>query len=197
MADEPGQSRGVMPGEIKDEIQWRAPTMAFGVVKVAAIERDAAKQGVNVGGTVVVDDFSGQRRGVVGDQFAIIEQLLDEVPRVAREGVAQSGLEPFGQVVEFLRRGDFLAGLGEEGFRFAVFFCKALGLEVFFSAIAPSSVVSPALRAMVFWMLSWASWSVSCLKRFASSMSCLRVVASSAETRLLRLRPSCQTWYLK
>ena len=92
--------------------------------------------------------------------------------------------------------GEFLARLGEEVLGFAVFFREAVGLEVFFTVVSVASVC-PARRAMVYWMLSPASWPVSCSKSLAFSISSLRVAASAAGTRLLRLRPSCQTWCLK
>ena len=55
---------------------------------------------------------------------------------------------------------ELFARLGEVEFRFAVFFVEAVGLEVFFSATTPASAASAASvarKAMVFWMLSWAS----------------------------------------
>lgn len=164
LADELGQSGGVPLGEIENEIQWRATAVAVGVVKVTAMERDGAKQGLNRNGAVVVDGFAGKWRGVVGNELAVVEQVFDNAARVAGKGVAQTGLEPVGQLVEFLPRGDFLAGLGEKGFRFAVFFGEALGLEVFFSAIPAVASASVFRRAMVCSMVRSASWPVSCLK---------------------------------
>ena len=149
-----------MPGEIKDEVERGAPAVAVGVVEIAALEDDGAKKCVDGDGAVVADGFAGKRRGVVGDELAVVEQFLDDVPGVAGKGVAQSGLEPLGQVLLFLLLGESLARLGEVEFCFAVFFCEALGLEVFFSAIAPAAV-SAARRAMVCSKLSWASCAVS------------------------------------
>lgn len=61
LTDELGQCRGVMFGEIKGEVQRRATAVALGVVKVAALECDGAKQGVNGNGAVVVNGLAGKR----------------------------------------------------------------------------------------------------------------------------------------
>lgn len=107
-----------------------------------------------------MNGLAGKWRGVVGDELAVVEQVLDDAPRVAGKGVAQAGLEPLGQVLLLFFLGDSLARLIEEEFRFAVFFGETLGLEVFFSVAIPASAASAASvarRAMVCWMLSWAS----------------------------------------
>ena len=126
-------------------------------MKVTALERDGAKQGVDGNGAVFMNGLAGKWRGVVGDELAVVEQVLDDAPCIAGKGVAQAGLEPLGQVLLLFFLGDFLARLIEEEFRFAVFFGEALGLEVFFSVTIPDSAVSVARSAMVCWMLSWAS----------------------------------------
>ena len=146
-----------MLGEIKGEIQRRASAVAVGVVKVTALERDGAKQGVDGNGAVFMNGLAGKWRGVVGDELAVVEQVLDDAPRVAGKGVAQAGLEPLGQESLLFFLGEPLTSLGEEEFGFAVFFGKALGLEVFFSVTIPASAISVARSAMVCWMLSWAS----------------------------------------
>ena len=132
LTDEFGQCRGVVLGEIKGEIQRRASAVAVGVVKVTALERDGAKQGVDGNGAVFMNGLAGKWRGVVGDELAVVEQVLDDAPRVAGKGVAQAGLEPLGQESLLFFLGEPLTSLGEEEFGFAVFFGKALGLEVFF-----------------------------------------------------------------
>lgn len=180
LADELGHRRGMMPGDIQDEVERGAAALAVGVVKVTAFERDGAKQGVNVDGAVVVDGFAGQREGVVGDESTVVEQLLDDAAGIPGKGVAQADFEPLGQVFVFFFLGEFLASLGEKALCFAVFFGEVLGLEVFFSV---SAAVDPvARRAMVCWMLSWASCWQSCSKRWKLPMSSRRSRASSAVT---------------
>ena len=148
---------GAVLGEIKGEVERGATAVAVGVVEVAALKCDGAKEGVNEDGAVVVDGLAGKRRGVVRDELTVIEQVFDDAPRVAGKGAAQSGLEPLGQVLGSFFLGELFARLGEVEFRFAVFFVEAVGLEVFFSATTPASAASVARKAMVFWMLSWAS----------------------------------------
>lgn len=96
LADEFGHRRGMMLGDIKDQIERGAAAVTVGVVKVAALERDGAKQGVNGDGAVVVDGFAVQRRGVVGDELAVVKQLLDDATGITGKGVAQAGFEPLG-----------------------------------------------------------------------------------------------------
>lgn len=57
LADELGQCRGVMLGDIKDEVKWRTTAVAVGVVKVAALEGDGAKESVEVNRTVFFGRF--------------------------------------------------------------------------------------------------------------------------------------------
>lgn len=96
LADELGQRRGMMLGDIKDQVERGAAAVTVGVVKVTALERDGAKQGVNGDGAVVVDGFAVQRRGVVGDELAVVKQLLNDTTGVTSKGVAQAGFEPLG-----------------------------------------------------------------------------------------------------
>ncbi len=88
LADELGERRGVMFGEIKGEVERRAAAVALSVMKIAALECDGAKQGVDGNGALVVDGLAGKRRGVVGDELAVVEQVLDDAPGVAGKGVA-------------------------------------------------------------------------------------------------------------
>lgn len=88
LADEFGHRRGMMLGDIKDQVERGAAAVTLGVVKVTALERDGAKQGVNGDGAVVVDGFAGQREGVVGDELAVVKQLLDDATGITGKGVA-------------------------------------------------------------------------------------------------------------
>ena len=96
LADEFGQGRGMMLGDIKDEVERGAAAVTVGVVKVAAFEGDGAQQGVNGDGAVVVDGFAGQREGVVGDELAVVKHFLDDGTGVTGKGVAQAVFEPLG-----------------------------------------------------------------------------------------------------
>ena len=117
-----------------------------------------AEQGMDFDGAAVVDCFAWKRGGVVGDELAVVEQLFDEVPRVA-----QVGFKPLGQGFLVFPVGEFLVRLGEEVFGFAAFFSEALGLEVFFSVVFGAAVETR--RSLVCWRLSWADWPQSCAKR--------------------------------
>ncbi len=165
-ADEFGQGGGVMFGEVEDQVQRGAPGAASGVVEIAAPERDGAEEGVDADGAAAVNGLAGQRGGVVREGLAVVVEVFDDAAGIAGEGVAQARLEPIRQVRVLLFPDEFPARLGEEEFRFAVCFGEAVGLEVFFSATSGAAVSGEARRAMVCWMVSSASWPVSCWKRW-------------------------------
>jgi len=123
------------------------------------------RQSAGSDGPGFVDGFTGRRRGVVGEELAVVEELLGD-----EAGVAQAGFQVLDQCFDalfFLE--EFPAGLGGEDLGFPVLFRKALGLEVFISGVS-AAAACPVRRDRVCWMLSWASCWQSCSKRWQLSM---------------------------
>jgi len=63
------------------------------VVEIAALEDNGTEEGLHGDRATGVNDFSGQRRRVVGDELSAGEEFFDDAAGVAGEGVAQSLLE--------------------------------------------------------------------------------------------------------
>ena len=73
LADEFGDRRGVVLGEIKGEVERGATAVAVGVVEVAAFEFDRAEEGLDIEGAALMDGFAGKRQGVVRDELTVVE----------------------------------------------------------------------------------------------------------------------------
>jgi hypothetical protein len=83
----------VAPDQIQAEVKRCAAVVTVRMIEVATLEDNGTEEGLHVDGASGVDDFSGQRRGVVGDELAVVEEFLDDAAGVAGEGIAQSFLE--------------------------------------------------------------------------------------------------------
>ena len=92
-ADEFCHGWSVAPDQIQAEVKWCAAVVAVRMIEVATLEDNGTEEGLHVDRAGGVDDFSGQRRGVVGDELAVVEEFLDDAAGVAGEGIAQSFLE--------------------------------------------------------------------------------------------------------
>jgi len=79
--------------QIQAEVKRSAAVVTVRMVEVATLEDNRAEEGLHGDRATGVDDFSGQRRGVVGDELPVVEEFFDDAAGVAGEGVAQSHLE--------------------------------------------------------------------------------------------------------
>ena len=82
-----------MFGQIQQEIERGTSAAAHGVVELAPPQRDGAEEGVDGNGAVFVDRFADKRRGVIGEELAVVEEFFDDAPGIASKGVAQIGLK--------------------------------------------------------------------------------------------------------
>jgi len=92
-ADEFGHGWSVALNQIQAEVKRCTAVVTVRMIEVATLEDNGTEEGLHVDGASGVDDFSGQRRGVVGDELAVVEEFLDDAAGVAGEGIAQSFLE--------------------------------------------------------------------------------------------------------
>jgi len=92
--DEFGHSGGMVLNQIQAEVKRSAAVVTVRMVEVATLEDNRAEEGLHGDRATGVDDFSGQRRGVVGDELPVVEEFFDDAAGVAGEGVAQSRIPP-------------------------------------------------------------------------------------------------------
>jgi hypothetical protein len=119
-----------------------------------------------------MDDFQGAGRFVVADQGALVEQLFDHAPGVAKERRAQTLFEALDDLGDrALAEG--LADAVQEALGFAVALLRAMRLEFFFALVeGERSAGLEAERVARLWaMANSANSAVSWSKRRPFSRS--------------------------
>ena len=150
--------------QIQSLVQWVAPGARLGVIEIAAAQLNGAKERMHLTQAAVIDDFQGTCRLIVGDQGAVIEQVLNDAPRIPEHRVAQAHFETLDDA-RYAFLGERIVKGFDEGFRFVVPFLETFLVEFFLDSMSADDAVDRSARRV----------------RPSSMASCARCAVSSSK----------------